>query len=516
MVNTENPDYEMCVQNKYLVRDSRGIVRPIEWWHGSGGLLDYTNPDAVAWWHSKMDQVLDLHVDGFKCDGTDPYILEYSLTGGALGYNDQVISYRDYANMYYRDFFYYTRTKNKAVVKGVTIDDAGLIMSRPVDCLLDEVSKGCTPFSPKDVMYSGWVGDDDGSFEGLRSCMRKIIYSAWTGYGNFGCDVAGYRYDDDLKDKTYFLRSAQLNSFLPLMENGGGGEHRPWMYDDETVAIYRKFVNEHYRLSAYLLTTGANAVDSKVSSVLPVDEHTFNMNITDRDGRIVYPQPTTYSYRLGEDVLVHPLMYNGKNETKTDAGWVEMRFPAVNGNADTLWLDWWRPDDLSKAFKAGEKKLQLVPLSSYSVYVRAGALLPLHDFSYPLATDEKTEVKVNDGQVDMDAIIFTWFQPFLSALYTESSPLTYSLRESVSTGRGMQAKVFFDGAERKTITAQISSRKGPAGFALVGIKEPQSVDIKSWPTARCREFYVKHMETLRVHCADASGGIITTISGYEQ
>eukprot|EP01031_Cornospumella_fuschlensis_P041570 gene41570-50731_t len=96
MVNVENPDYDFCVQNKYLLRDSRGVVRPIGWWHGSGGLLDYSNPDAVAWWHSKMDQVLDVHVDGFKCDGTDPYVLEYTLTGGALGYQDQVISYRDY------------------------------------------------------------------------------------------------------------------------------------------------------------------------------------------------------------------------------------------------------------------------------------------------------------------------------------------------------------------------------------------------------------------------------------
>ena len=47
MVNVENPDYQMCVDNQYLVRDSRGVVRPLEWWHGSGGLLDYSNPKAL-------------------------------------------------------------------------------------------------------------------------------------------------------------------------------------------------------------------------------------------------------------------------------------------------------------------------------------------------------------------------------------------------------------------------------------------------------------------------------------
>jgi alpha-glucosidase (family GH31 glycosyl hydrolase) len=81
MVNTENPDYQMCVDNKYLVRDSRGLVRPLQWWHGYGGLLDYSNPEAVSWWHAQMDKVLDAGVDGFKTDGTDPYIAEYELTG---------------------------------------------------------------------------------------------------------------------------------------------------------------------------------------------------------------------------------------------------------------------------------------------------------------------------------------------------------------------------------------------------------------------------------------------------
>ena len=57
-MNTDNPDYEMAVENNYLVRWGRtGEVRPLKWWHGEGGLLDYTNPAAVEWWHSRMDQV---------------------------------------------------------------------------------------------------------------------------------------------------------------------------------------------------------------------------------------------------------------------------------------------------------------------------------------------------------------------------------------------------------------------------------------------------------------------------
>lgn len=177
MVNVDNPDYDMAVANKYLVRDGFGVVRPIGWWKGKGALLDYSNPDAVKWWHGMMDQVLAMPeiegdgIDGFKADQTDLYITEYILlSGDALGYEDKSLTYREYANYYYRDFFYYTREHR---------GEAGLVMSRPVDCAVDKVTKVCTPASPYDVMYSGWVGDDDATFNGLTGCLRKVIYSAW-------------------------------------------------------------------------------------------------------------------------------------------------------------------------------------------------------------------------------------------------------------------------------------------------------------------------------------------------
>ena len=31
MVNVEDPDFDMCVEKKYLVRNSQGEVRPLKW-----------------------------------------------------------------------------------------------------------------------------------------------------------------------------------------------------------------------------------------------------------------------------------------------------------------------------------------------------------------------------------------------------------------------------------------------------------------------------------------------------
>lgn len=47
-------------------------------------------PEACVcmWW--QMDVPLDMGLDGFKCDGTDPYVMELVIARGYKG----VISYR--------------------------------------------------------------------------------------------------------------------------------------------------------------------------------------------------------------------------------------------------------------------------------------------------------------------------------------------------------------------------------------------------------------------------------------
>lgn len=186
-----------------------------KWWHGHGGFLDYYNPKAVAWWHSLMDKVLDIGIDGFKCDGTDPitFLLKpwpYS------NYAKRPLIYHDYGHKYYGDFYNYTKSKNPD----------GLIMARPTDTLKTYFSWN---YSPKYVMFSGWVGDQDSSSDGLKKAMLNVVKSAWSGYLNFGFDIGGYRGQNI--SKNIFLRWVQVGALVPFMENGGNGKHQPWVFD---------------------------------------------------------------------------------------------------------------------------------------------------------------------------------------------------------------------------------------------------------------------------------------------
>lgn len=187
-----------------------------------------------------------------------------------------------------------------------------LIMSRPVD------AKGpfYVRFSPKRVMISGWVGDEDDTFAGLEGTLRRYLQSAWRGYANFGSDIGGYRTPQKPRLVDLFLRWTQLGAFSPLMENGGGGEHRPWLVDPsravEVTDIYRHFVDVHYALNAYLLSVGSAALENGTSSLHPLAPH--NSTLEDLVDEF---NPPTYCYLLGDRILVAPVLANTTAATGT-------------------------------------------------------------------------------------------------------------------------------------------------------------------------------------------------------
>lgn len=46
-INNESSNYQEAKQKGFMLNDGKLI----SWWRGHAGLLDYTNPSAVDWWH---------------------------------------------------------------------------------------------------------------------------------------------------------------------------------------------------------------------------------------------------------------------------------------------------------------------------------------------------------------------------------------------------------------------------------------------------------------------------------
>lgn len=52
----------------YLVKKTDGSVWQTDLWQPGMALVDFTNPDAVAWYQGKLKTLLDMGVDCFKTD----------------------------------------------------------------------------------------------------------------------------------------------------------------------------------------------------------------------------------------------------------------------------------------------------------------------------------------------------------------------------------------------------------------------------------------------------------------
>ena len=129
---------------------------------------------------------------------------------------------------------------------------------------------------------------------GIEEALENILASAELGYAVVGSDIGGYRPGE--RFDRLFLRWSQLGAFSPLMENGGRGEHRPWRLGDDVGAIYRRYAKLHQELVPYLYGLGVEAHQGGEPIIRGVD----------RAGR---------QYRLGEDLLVAPIVTRGDRRT---------------------------------------------------------------------------------------------------------------------------------------------------------------------------------------------------------
>ena len=322
--------YTEATENGYFMQadaDSGPVV--VDWWKGQGSLIDYFNPEALAWWHGLMDTTIEYGIDGWKCDGLDfsSFLAPYSP---GLG---RKVTRLEYSHAYYRDSFDYLRER---------LGDDRLITSRPVDNYGADVGGEGVSFTPVDITWAGWVGDQDPDFAGLRAALNNMYYSAQMGYVNIGSDIGGYRQDGSAlgREKESFVRWAQLGAFSPFMENGGSGEHRPWLFDAETLEVYQRFTALHYALIPYLMREGAQS-------------YAESRPLMD------FLHDTTYIYRLGPDVFVAPFLESGTE--------ISVQFPDSGR--------WIYLFDTRQVHEPGSTAQLTVPLQEFPVFVREGAPL---------------------------------------------------------------------------------------------------------------------------------------------
>ena len=414
VINIDSPNYLEAFNNGYFINNAKTL----KWWKGTGSYIDYNNPMALQWWHEQMDKVLNLGIDGWKTDMTASLLKRWIVLDTYTG----MMTWSEYQEVYYRDFFNYTRQR---------LGDDRVITARPVDSFGNP--QWGDEFAPRDVNFAGWVGDQGPDWQGLRDALINLELSAKAGYVNIGSDIGGY-HGGDVREKELFIRWAQLGALSPIMENGGNGEHRPWMYDSVVLDTYRRFAKLHQSLIPYLYSMGAAAYAAGESLMHFLPEGKWH-------------------YLLGDDILVAPVVEPVDHQA--------VIFPAGG------WFD--LEDNLRHQ---GPVTLDLLtPLESYPVFFREGAIIPM------LIEDS---VFGDDTEDQSPLTVTVYLKP--------DSLKTFDLYEQEGPGARIEVETCLE------TTLSVSATDRAVGFRVLNLEKPGSVSVN--PTGRLHQ--AQSLEALKI------------------
>lgn len=318
-------NFKEAAERGYLVKLKNGKPMIMEWWKGEGGLVDFTNPKAVEWWHSQIAKTKEWGAHVFKCDDG-----EGNFVGDAVFYDGS--SPQKMKNRYAE---LYLKTMHEYIQKNLNGD--GVLFARP-------------GFSGTQKYPFCWSGDNVADFSfsnGFPTAILAGQTAALSGISMWGHDIAGYQ---GRPTKELFIRWSQFGAFSPLMQIHMTSNLGPWDFDEETIEIYRKFAKLHTDLFPYIYQAAHEANESGMPIIRPMA--LAFQNDSDAGKNI-------YQYMFGPDLLVAPMFQGGSRRT--------LYLPSGE------WIDYWN----GKHY-AGKQTLEMdVPLDKVPLFVRAGAMIPM-------------------------------------------------------------------------------------------------------------------------------------------
>lgn len=264
--------YREARNQDLLIKTAEGKPYICEWWNGYSAVLDFSNPEAVAWFDRQLQTLQELGIDGFKFDAGDSiYYREDLVTYGNVLPNEQSRLWAEYGQKYalneYRVTFraggysLFQRLCDKEHSWG----DKGIAALVP-----DSLLQGITghPFSCPDMVGGGE-------------------------YLNF------QQLEDNGLDEELFCRHSEIACLMPSIQFSAA----PWrVLSSEHLAI----IHRHLALRSQYATSIEEGFEAAVNSGEPMIRYMEYQFPGEGFERV------TDQFMLGDRILVAPIYEKGQ------------------------------------------------------------------------------------------------------------------------------------------------------------------------------------------------------------
>jgi alpha-D-xyloside xylohydrolase len=254
----------------YLIKRADGSVWQWDLWQPGMAIVDFTNPDACAWFQSKLQKLIDIGVDSFKTDFGERIPTDVVYSDGS----DPVRMHNYYPYLYNKTVFELLERKpnNETVV------------------FARSATAGCQKFPIH------WGGDNESTFESMAGTLRGGLSMALSGFGYWSHDIGGFEGTPNPDVFKRWVAFGLLSSHSRL--HGSGSYRVPWLIDDEASVVTKFFTDLKISLMPYIL---------KMSEIV----HTQGIPMM-RPMMMEFPEDPSClyldrQYMLGDSLLVAPI-----------------------------------------------------------------------------------------------------------------------------------------------------------------------------------------------------------------
>jgi len=276
--------FDEGMKNGYFLHNPDGSVFQCDLWQPAMAIVDFTNPDACAWYASKLRALCEMGVDCFKTDFGERIPTEVVYHNGA----DPIKMHNYYTQLYNKTVF--------GVLKEYYGENKACLFAR-------SATAGGQQFPVH------WGGDCSAEYSSMAETIRGGLSLCSSGFGFFSHDISGFEATATPDIYKRWCAFGLLSTHSRL--HGSSSYRVPWLFDEESCDVLRFFTRLKGSLMPYLF---AQAVKTHTEGIPMM--RAMVIDFADDPACLTLDR----QYMLGDNLLCAPVL--------NDEGIAEFYVPA--------------------------------------------------------------------------------------------------------------------------------------------------------------------------------------------